>query len=132
MQPPPNAASLTGLDHVLLEMPHAQEERARGFYRDFLGLAELQKPPGLSPKGVWFALPDGTQLHLGVVNPHRPPPKAHLCFRSADLGAFEQRAAEHGVRLEEDLRAGVPRAFLQDPFGNRLEVVQGSHPSYAI
>lgn len=128
--PQPNAAGLTGLDHILLEMPRAQEERARGFYRDFLRLTELQKPPGLSAEGVWFALPDGSQLHLGTVGEHRPAPRAHPCFRCADLAAFGRWAQACGVPLEEDGRAGVPRVFLQDPFGNRLEVVEGEHPSH--
>lgn len=122
--------TITGLDHLLLEMPADGEGKARQFYRDFLGLSELQKPEALRPRGgVWFALPGGQQLHLGVVEGHQPAAKAHPCFRCASLSAFAARAAEHGHVLNHDALAGVPRVYLQDPFGNRLEVVEGQHPA---
>ena len=35
-----------------------------------------------------------------------------------------------GVRTHDE--AGVPRVFLKDIFGNRLEVVEGSHPSVPL
>ncbi|HJQ30186.1 MAG TPA: hypothetical protein VJ827_12680 [Rubrobacter sp.] len=34
---------------------------------------ELEKPAALARRGgVWFGLPDGRQLHLGVEEPFRP------------------------------------------------------------
>ncbi len=52
-----------GIDHVQLAMPAGQEERARGFYRDVLGLPETPKPPELARRGgCWFEI--GNRLEL--------------------------------------------------------------------
>ncbi|NTY00674.1 hypothetical protein [Deinococcus sp. JMULE3] len=43
------------------------EAQARAFFGVFLGLTELVKPEALRRNGgVWFGLPDGRQLHVGV------------------------------------------------------------------
>jgi catechol 2,3-dioxygenase-like lactoylglutathione lyase family enzyme len=122
---------ILGLDHVQLEAPPGHEVQARAFYGEFLGLPELLKPTALrSNGGVWFALPDGRQLHTGVVKAFTPLLKGHPCLRCADLAAFLVRALAFGVAVQEDLQlAPLRRLFLNDPFGNRLEVVEGSHVS---
>lgn len=64
---------ITALDHVQLAMPKGREEDARSFFVWLLGLKEIEKPEPLAQRGgVWFALPDGRQLHLGVEEPFRP------------------------------------------------------------
>jgi len=45
------------------------------------------------------------------------------------VGAVARPLAAHGVACTPDKEAGVPRLFLQDPWGGRLEIVQGAHPS---
>jgi catechol 2,3-dioxygenase-like lactoylglutathione lyase family enzyme len=118
-----------GLDHVQIEAPPGHEAQARAFYGGFLGLGELQKPEVLQPNGgVWFALPDGTQLHTGVVGDFEPRKKGHPCLRCTDLNAVLERAQAFGIDAMEDIQlAPLRRAFLHDPFGNRLEVVEGGH-----
>jgi hypothetical protein len=45
------------LDHVQIAAPAGCEGQARRFYGTLLGLAELEKPAPLEPRGgVWFAL----------------------------------------------------------------------------
>jgi catechol 2,3-dioxygenase-like lactoylglutathione lyase family enzyme len=34
----------TAIDHVQLAIPAGEEDRARAFYRDLLGMVELAKP----------------------------------------------------------------------------------------
>ena len=44
-----------GLHHVQLAMPAGQEARARAFFVDVLGMAEIDKPPVLAARGgAWF------------------------------------------------------------------------------
>src|SRR5919112_579014 len=70
-----------GLDHVQLAMPRGGEERARAYFGGLLGLVEVEKPAALAGRGgVWFGLPDGRQLHLGVEEAFRPSAKAHPAF----------------------------------------------------
>ncbi|MGB2603334.1 MAG: hypothetical protein WBC78_07050 [Candidatus Sulfotelmatobacter sp.] len=35
----------TSIDHVQLAMPPGEEQKARAFYADLLGMTELPKPP---------------------------------------------------------------------------------------
>ncbi|ADV68025.1 VOC family protein [Deinococcus maricopensis] len=122
---------ITGLDHVQIEAPPAHEDAARAFYGTFLGLPELQKPAALQANGgVWFALPDGRQLHTGTVQDFTARDKGHPCLRTGDLTALLAHARAHGIPAEEDTRlAPLRRAYLRDPFGNRLEIVEGHHSS---
>ncbi len=122
---------LTALDHVQLAMPAGEEEKARRFYGELLGLPELHKPPVLAKRGgVWFAGPevDGHPLfavHLGVEADFRPARKAHPCFRVVDLDGLQSTLAQAGVPTTWDTDLpGVRRFYAQDPFGNRIEFME--------
>ncbi|WP_019587005.1 glyoxalase [Deinococcus apachensis] len=124
---------ISGLDHVQVEAPAGCEEAARAFFGTFLGLPELLKPEALRGRGgVWFTLPDGRQLHVGVTPDFVPREKGHPALRCPDLSAFRAHCDAHGVSYRADVEAGVPRVFLRDPFGNRLEVVEGAHESVPL
>lgn len=118
--------SLTAIDHVQLAAPAGCEDAARAFFGELLGLRELPKPPALAARGgVWFAVGSaGQQLHIGVTAEHAPARKAHPAFRATDLNALAQRltAAGHEVRWDADL-PGVRRFYVNDPWGNRLELL---------
>lgn len=121
---------ITGLDHVQIEAPAGCEADARAFYGGILGLPELDKPAALRGNGgVWFGLPDGRQLHVGVVAGFTPRTKGHPALRTADLAAAQAHLEACGLSCRPDTGAGVARIFLADPFGNRLEIVGGGHPA---
>jgi catechol 2,3-dioxygenase-like lactoylglutathione lyase family enzyme len=116
---------IAGLDHVQLAAPAGCEAAARAFFCDLLGLEELEKPEALRPRGgVWFGLPDGRQLHVGVAEPFAPATKAHPAFRVEGYDELKQRLAEAGVESrDDDAIPGLRRFYADDPFGNRLELV---------
>jgi catechol 2,3-dioxygenase-like lactoylglutathione lyase family enzyme len=100
------------------------------FFGAFLGLPELQKPETLQASGgAWFALPDGRQIHTGVTDAFVPSEKGHICLFCDDLKAVMNRAEQFGVDLSLDTRLPVRRLYLSDPWGNRMEIVEGRHPS---
>jgi len=75
--------------------------------------------------GVWFALPDGRQLHLGVEEPFRPSEKAHPAFGCAALDALARRLEEGGYTARWDAALAPRRSFYgEDPFGNRIEFIE--------
>ncbi len=114
------------LDHVQLAMPKGKENEAREYFGDLLGLREIEKPPNLAKRGgVWFALPDGRQLHLGVEEPFSPNKKAHPAFATNDLDKFaaELSGAGYPVEWDEEL-APLRRFYCEDPFGNRIEFLE--------
>jgi catechol 2,3-dioxygenase-like lactoylglutathione lyase family enzyme len=116
----------TAIDHVQLAMPRGEEEKARAFYRDLLGMKETPKLAQLARRGgCWFES-GGVQLHLGVENDFRPAKKAHPALRCGDYYALIQRLRDAGIEMNEpDDMPGVKRCHISDPFGNRIELVGG-------
>mgnify|MGYP000005847700 CR=1 FL=1 len=117
---------VTALDHIQLAMPAGREDEARRFYGGLLGLREVSKPaPLVSRGGVWFAGAGAIAVHLGVEQDFQPARKAHPCFRVADLEAARSAFAAAGVAIiPDDALPGVRRFYVQDPFGNRIEILQ--------
>jgi catechol 2,3-dioxygenase-like lactoylglutathione lyase family enzyme len=113
------------LDHVQLAMPAGGEDLARRFYRDLLGLTEVPKPANLAARGgVWFEA-GPLKLHLGVEADFRPARKAHPALLVANLPALLAACTAAGFPPSEDEPlAGYARAYLADPFGNRIEVLE--------
>ena len=116
---------ILGIDHVQVVGPPDSEAQARAFYGELLGLEELPRPKSLpDPNGCWFRA--GTQeLHVGMEEPFRPARKAHPSFVVDDLAALLAKLEASGTKATPDHSiAGVQRAFVHDPFGNRLELRQ--------
>jgi catechol 2,3-dioxygenase-like lactoylglutathione lyase family enzyme len=116
-----------GLDHVQVAIPRGEEDRARSFYGDLLGLREIPKPAPLAGRGgLWFQC--GTlQLHLGVEEPFSPARKAHPAFRIHGYAKLLSRLAVAGHAVVPDTSLPkVERALVSDPFGNRVELINGA------
>jgi catechol 2,3-dioxygenase-like lactoylglutathione lyase family enzyme len=115
------------LDHVQIAAPPGGEAEARRFFGDLLGLEELEKPEPLRLRGgVWFALGDGCELHVGVEDPFAPARKAHPAFRlpADELDGLAKRLESAGVHVEWDgSLPGARRFYTADPWGNRLELL---------
>jgi len=113
------------LDHILLAMPAGRESDARDFYQGILGIPEAIKPAGLAARGgCWFE--DGElKIHLGVEKNFVPARKAHPAFIVDDLATLEATLKKAGYPLayDEPLE-GYDRFFVNDPFGNRIELMQ--------
>ena len=115
---------LTRIDHVQLAMPPGGEDAARVFYRDLLGMSEEAKPAELAARGgCWFR--DGAvRLHLGVESEFRPAKKAHPALRVSGFSGFIERLREAGCAVREDGDfEGAARVYVDDPFGNRIELI---------
>jgi catechol 2,3-dioxygenase-like lactoylglutathione lyase family enzyme len=113
------------LDHVQLAMPPGGEGRAREFYQGILDIPEVPKPAELASRGgCWFER-GPLKVHLGVEADFRPARKAHPAFIVADLPALAAglRAAGCTVREDEPLE-GYYRIYVDDPFGNRIELLE--------
>lgn len=113
------------LDHAMLAMPPGGDEQARVFYRDALGLEEIEKPgPLKAAGGLWFQA-GAAQLHLGPEEGFRAGKRAHPALRVDDIDALAARCSAAGHAVQWDGRyPGVRRFYLHDPFGNRIEILQ--------
>jgi catechol 2,3-dioxygenase-like lactoylglutathione lyase family enzyme len=114
------------IDHVQVAIPEGGEARAEAFYSGILGLDILPKPAPLAARGGrWFGR-GGVQIHVGIEEDFRPARKAHPALVFAGLDALVARL-EHGgfpVRWDDEIPT-TRRCFTEDPFGNRIELIEG-------
>ncbi|MFB9972560.1 glyoxalase [Allobacillus sp. SKP2-8] len=113
------------IDHVQLTAPTGSEYEAREFYVGILGMEEVKKPESLEANGgVWFRFGD-FELHIGIEEPYTPAKKAHPAFEVDQLNEFIALLEEHKVNYTvDDQLPNANRIYLNDPFGNRLEVLE--------
>jgi catechol 2,3-dioxygenase-like lactoylglutathione lyase family enzyme len=115
------------LDHVQLAMPEGGEEDAERFYQGLLGLRRVAKPPALEVRGgCWFSN-GAVQIHLGVDPAFVPARKAHPALVVEDLDALVAVLGADGraVRFDDEL-PDVRRCYVDDPFGNRIELIEAA------
>ena len=111
-----------GIDHVQLAMPVGCEAEAREFYVGVLGLEEMPKPAVMAVRGgCWFEA-GAVKLHLGVEAEFVPARKAHPALLLRGLRDF---IAAHGLAVTwNDEIVGTVRCHIDDPFGNRIELIE--------
>jgi glyoxylase I family protein len=132
------------LHHI--SIPVADVDRSRGFYRDVLGLHEIERPPFDFP-GAWFALGDG-ELHL-IGEPQDPTFREEKPLDSGDvhfavrvesyddtLGYLESRGyrTDHDVLHPQAMIArpqpvtGYPQIYILDPDRHVIEINAAPRP----
>jgi catechol 2,3-dioxygenase-like lactoylglutathione lyase family enzyme len=116
---------LRAIDHVQLAMPRGGEDAARGFYEGLLGIPEVPKPAELAGRGgCWFEQ-GAFKVHLGVEEDFRPARKAHPGFVVDGLQALATKLEQNGCCVTKgELIDGGIRCFVDDPFGNRIELIE--------
>jgi catechol 2,3-dioxygenase-like lactoylglutathione lyase family enzyme len=117
---------IIALDHVQLAMPPQRESEAERFYVGLLGFERVPKPAPLEAQGgCWFRT-GGVQLHLGIEQDFRPAKKAHPALIVSGLDALCAKLQSSGIAVRPDEQLpGVHRCYVDDPFGNRIELIQG-------
>jgi len=116
---------VTRIEHVQLAMPAGGEDLARSFYAGVLGINETPKPAHLAKRGgCWFERGD-LKIHLGVETDFRPARKAHVALLVTDLRGLQEKLRASGYALKEDRPLeGFHRVYVDDPFGNRIELME--------
>ncbi len=118
------------IDHVSVLI--ADEERGRRFYRDVLGLREIPKPKTFDFVVVWFDLGD-QHLHLLRKDKPDPPSPRHFALRVSDVPAARDYFRGLGIPTQETTPIpGADRFFIQDPDGNRIEIIQWLIPYHVV
>ena len=100
---------LSDIDHVQLAMPKGEEDAARSFYGDVLGLKEIEKPEILRarPKSFGRAVEPGSSLEPGKSisawkRTSLPRPRRTPAFLVRDLDLLRDKLVSAGFPVIED------------------------------
>jgi glyoxylase I family protein len=122
----PPALQITQVDHSSVIITNV--ERSRRFYRDVLGLTEINKPRTFDFVVLWFQLGD-TQVHLLLQEKADAISPRHFALRVRDVAKARTYFREQGIAIEETTPIpGADRFFIADPDGNRIEIIQWLRP----
>ncbi len=116
---------IRGLHHAQITVPASMEAAAVAFYRDGLGLPEIEKPADRKDRAFWFQI-GNAQLHLSIEDGvNRRATKAHLAYEVDDIEAWRDRMVKNEVTPVDSIPIpGYARFEARDPFGNRIEFIQ--------
>ena len=118
------SANVQGVDHIQLPIPLGAAAQARGFYQDLLGLTEVRHPELDRPGTLHFSL-GWQRLDLSEGRYTGVAPQAHIALRVQRLRSLTKRLHEAGLRVDAaPLANGQERIYVEDPFGNRLELIE--------
>jgi lactoylglutathione lyase len=115
---------LQRLDHVSLNV--TDRARSIAWYRDVLGLPQLNQPTGddepvfLGQPGLQFGLFQAQQQ-----SPLREPESSglrHVALVVDDLDAAEERLRSQGVELRHEDHGNARSVYFHDPDGHVLEL----------
>jgi catechol 2,3-dioxygenase-like lactoylglutathione lyase family enzyme len=114
------------IDHVQLAIPAGEEEGCDRFYVDLLGFRVMEKPPVLAARGGRWYQRDDAVVHLGVDPDFTAATKAHpaLVVDGYDELLERLRISHVVIRPDESI-PGRRRCHVDDPVGNRLELIDG-------
>lgn len=118
------------LQHVSVEVPRELAAGCADFWA-LLGFERVEPPPTLAERAIWVERA-GTQVHLMYADEPVVPPKGHAAVVVEDYErAFAAlRDAGHDPEPRPE-HWGVPRCFVRDPAGHRVEVMSAPPPGRA-
>lgn len=116
------------LDHVQLAIPAGSEESCDAFYVNVLGFLAVEKPPVLDARGGRWYQRDEAVIHLGVDPKFSPATKAHPALVVDNYDDVLARLAAANVQIRPDEAIpGRRRCHVDDPVGNRIELIDASN-----
>jgi len=115
--------SIVGVNHVQVNVPTAELERARAFYIGFLGMREIARPSVFSSPGIWMHA-GRFEMHIGVEDNVQRTTRAHVAYEVDDIAAWRKKVAAAGHAMKEQPKIpGYDRFQFRDPFGNNIELI---------
>ena len=117
---------ISNLHHAQITISTGEENSAREFYCDFLGLEEIEKPESLKNRGGFWLKLDNFQIHIGTETDFdRTKTKAHLAYLVEDLDNWRKRLEARNIEVKTGIKIpNYERFEFRDPFGNRIEFLQ--------
>ena len=117
---------ISAVHHVQVSIPVGEEDQAREFYCNILGMKEIPKPESLAGRGGFWLELRGFQIHFGTEDGiERSKSKAHVAYRVDDLEHWREKLSGSGFAIQNGIPIpGMNRFEFRDPFGNRIEFLE--------
>jgi len=117
--------SISTIDHIQLSASTGHETLSREFYGKLLGLTEVSGASLDRPGVVRYSIGN---IRLDIAAGEKPSAGAHLALRTRRLVDVLDRLKKAGVTPDaENLSGKSPRAYLRDPHGNVLELIDSQN-----
>jgi catechol 2,3-dioxygenase-like lactoylglutathione lyase family enzyme len=117
---------ITHLDHVTVLITDLAS--AKKFYGQILGLREIPPPREFDFVAIWYDL-GGQYLHLLQKPAADTPSPRHFCLHVDDIASARAHMAKSGIPIQETVKiSAADRFFIQDPDGNRIEILHWQRP----
>ncbi|MEZ6142335.1 MAG: VOC family protein [Zavarzinella sp.] len=114
------------IDHCSVIITNVQS--SRHFYGELLGLREIPAPKSFDFVALWYDL-GGTYLHLLLKPEADTISPRHFCLHVDSIAEARTHMQERGIPIAETVKIpGAERFFINDPDGNRIEVLQWERP----
>ncbi|MBC8107972.1 MAG: VOC family protein [Anaerolineae bacterium] len=115
---------IIGVNHVQVNVAHAEFERAREFYIGFMGFTEIARPSSFKSKGIWMHA-GNFEMHIGLEDGvNRSATRAHVAYEVNDVEIWRRKVAGAGYEMVgQPLIPGYDRFQFRDPFGNNIEII---------
>lgn len=117
--------TIRAINHVQVTVPPFLEKASIAFYRDLLGLTEVEKPEPLKSRGgAWFQI-GASQLHVSLEgDADGTKSKRHVCYEVENLDEARAHLRAQGLVITDEATEpnGLRRFFVRDPAGNRVEI----------
>ena len=117
---------ISQLDHCSVIITDV--ERSRRFYGNILGLKEINKPRTFDFVVLWYDLGN---MHIHLLRKEGPDTVSprHFALRVADAALARRYFQSQDVATQETTPIpGADRFFINDPDGNRIEIIQWERP----
>lgn len=111
--------------HVQVAIPPGGEAEAHSFYGELLGMDEVSKPAALADRGGCWFRSGRAEIHCGVEEDFRPARRAHPAIEVETFDRLCTRLTDADLEIRPDgLLPGRRRFYVDDPFRNRIEVIE--------
>ncbi len=116
---------ILGVNHIQVNVPTDDLDRARDFYINFMGMRQTSRPDTFTSNGIWLNA-GMFEIHIGLEDGvDRSKTRAHVAYQVTDLTTWRKKLAEAGLAMKEQpLIPGYDRFQFRDPFGNNIEMIQ--------
>lgn len=117
--------SINRIDHVNIQIPVGGEGEAELFWMGILGFGNRPKPERLAAQGGRWFVQDQFEIHVSPNSDFRSSTDSHIAMRVGGLEELVQTLESKGFHPvpTSSFADGETRYFVDDPFGNRLELI---------